>query len=109
MNVAGCGFVEVSFAFPGGGQGDAKSGGTYDYRGPKCIQALRDVILFAMGKIADNKGQEIQDLVGDVRVLASKVGLHGGSHGGNACGAVMGLYGRDFPTGVVRVDGESLR
>lgn len=81
MNVAGCGFVEVSFAFPSGGQGDAKSGGTYDYRGPRCIEALRDVILFVMGKIADKQGRKMQDLAGDVRVLTSNVGLHGGSQG----------------------------
>jgi len=97
LNVAGCGFVEVGFAFPGGGRDEARSGGTYDHRGSNCVQALRDVILFAMGKIADGQGRKIQDLVGDIRVLTSNVGLHGGSHGGNACGAVMGLYGQDFP------------
>lgn len=98
LNVAGCGFVEIGFAFPGGGRDESRSGGTYDHRGPNCVQALRDVILFAMGKIADDQGQKIQDLVGDIRVLTSNVGLHGGSHGGNACGAVMGLHGEDFPT-----------
>jgi len=97
MNVAGCGFVEMGFAFPSGGQGEARSGGTYDWRGPKCIQALRDVILFAMGKTADAQGRTLQDIVGDVHVLTSNVGVHGGSHGGNACGAVMGLHGQDFP------------
>jgi len=97
MNVAGCGFVEMGFAFPSGGQGDAKSGGTYDYRGPKSVEALRDVILFAMGKTADKQGRKIQELVGEVSVLTSNVGLHGGSHGGNACGAVMGLWGQQFP------------
>lgn len=98
MNVAGCGFIEIGFAFPGGGQDEARSGGTYDYRGPKCVKALRDVILFAMGEIADTRGRKIQDLVSDSPVLTSNVGLHGGSHGGNACGAVMGLHGQDFPT-----------
>lgn len=97
MNVAGCGFVEMGFAFPSGGQGQAKSGGTYDYRGPKSIEALRDVILFAMGKTADNQGRKIQELVGEIKVLTSNVGVHGGSHGGNACGAVMGLWGQLFP------------
>jgi len=97
LNVASCGFIEVYFAFPGGGQGQAQSGGTYDYRGPNCILALRDVILFAMGKIADKQGHKIQDLAGNIPVLTSNVGLHGGSHGGNACGAVMGLYGKEFP------------
>lgn len=97
MNVTGLGFVELSFAFPGGGQGVAQSGGVYDFRGPKCVEALRDVILFAMGKIADNRGRMLQELAGEVRVLASNVGLHGGSHGGNACGAAMGLWGKRFP------------
>jgi len=75
MNVAGCGFVEMGFAFPGGGQGEARSGGTYDYRGPKCIEALRDVILFAMGKIADKQGRKIQDIAGNIHVLTSNIGL----------------------------------
>ncbi len=97
MNVAGCGFVEMGFAFPSGGQGDAKSGGTYDFRGPKSVEALRDVILFALGRKADTQGQTIQDILGDTRVLTSNVGIHGGSHGGNACGAVMGLWGQQFP------------
>jgi len=97
MNVAGCGFIEMGFAFPSGGQGQAKSGGTYDYRGPKCIEALRDVILFAVGKTTDKQGRKIQELVGKVNVLTSNVGVHGGSHGGNACGAVMGLWGQQFP------------
>ena len=67
--------VDLGFAFPSGGQGEAKSGGTYDYRGPKCMEALRDVILFAMGKIADAQGQEIQDILGDIHVLTSNVGV----------------------------------
>lgn len=91
------GFVGVYFAFPGGGRGTERSGGTYDARGPNCMRALRDVILFSLGKIADNRGRKIQDLVGRVRVLTTNVGLVGLSHGGNACGAVMGLYGQDFP------------
>ena len=97
MNVAGCGFVEVSFAFPSGGQGEARSGGSYDYRGPKSVQALCDVILFVTGKIADKQGRTMQDAVGDVHVLTSNVGLYGRSHGGNSCGAVMGLHGAKFP------------
>ena len=96
MNVAGCGFIEVSFAFPGGGQGDASSGGMYDYRGSNCIEALRDVILFAVGKATDKQGRSIHELVGDVTVLTDNVGLFGGSHGGNACGAAMGLWGERF-------------
>ncbi len=97
LNMTGCGFVEVAFAFPGGGRGEARSGGTYDWRGPRCIEALRDVILFALGKTADKQGRTIQDLLGTTPVLTHNVGLFGGSHGGNACGAVMGLWGQQFP------------
>jgi len=97
MNVAGCGFVEMGFAFPSGGQDQARSGGTYDYRGPKSVEALRDVILFTIGKTADKQGRKIQDLVGEIKVLTSNVGVYGRSHGGNACGAVMGLWGQRFP------------
>jgi len=97
MNVADHGFIEISFAFPGGGRAEAASGGTYDYRGPKSIEALRDVILFALGKTADTKGQKLSELIKGIRALTSNVGLHGGSHGGNACGAAMGLWGHLFP------------
>ena len=59
---AGLGFVEIRFAFPGGGNGEAASGGTYDYRGPNCIRTLADVILFATGRLADKQGRGIGDL-----------------------------------------------
>jgi len=97
MNVAGHGFIDISFAFPGGGRAEAASGGTYDYRGPKSIEALRDVILFALGKTTDTQGRKLAQLTKGMRALPSNVGLHGGSHGGNACGAAMGLWGHLFP------------
>ena len=97
MNVAGCGFIEIGFAFPGGGRADERSGGRYDHRGPKSIEALRDVILFSMEKIADKEGRNLSDLVGDINVLTANVGLFGASHGGNACGAGMGLWGERLP------------
>ena len=43
----GLGFIEIHFAFPGGGQGEERSGGRYDFRGPNCVRALADVIRFA--------------------------------------------------------------
>ncbi len=96
LGVAGCGFVEVYFAFPGGGAGEGGSGGEYDCRGADSILALRDVIRFATGKTGDKQGRTIQNIVGNGSVLTANVGMVGSSHGGNACGAVMGLHGQDI-------------
>jgi hypothetical protein len=93
----GHGFVEIHFAFPGGGQGDERSGGTYDFRGPNCIRALADVIRFATGRIADREGRRIGELARGVRVLTNNVGIVGSSHGGNACGLAMARHGQEFP------------
>lgn len=92
----GLGFVEMHFAFPGGGQGEERSGGEYDFRGPKCIRALADVILFAKGRIADKDGRRITELNRSVAVLTNNCGIIGSSHGGNACGMAMALHGREF-------------
>lgn len=94
---AGLGFVEVRFAFPGGGRGEWTSGGTYDHRGPACIRALADVIAFACGKTADQQGRRITALVPGTTVLTSMVGIEGSSHGGNACGLAMATHGKEFP------------
>jgi hypothetical protein len=93
----GHGFVEIHFAFPGGGQGDERSGGTYDFRGPNCIRALADVIRFATGRMADKDGPLISELASEVKVLTNNVGIVGSSHGGNACGMAMALHGEEFP------------
>jgi len=93
----GLGFVEIFFGFPGGGEGEAASGGQYDFRGPNCTRALADVIRFATGRAADKQGRKIDDLVGGVKVLKSNLGLVGSSHGGNACGLVMARHGEEFP------------
>ena len=92
----GLGFLEIHFAFPGGGQGEERSGGEYDFRGPKCIRALADVILFATGRIADKDGRRITDLNRSVAVLTNNCGIIGSSHGGNACGMAMALHGPEF-------------
>jgi len=81
--------VEIRFAFPGGG--------AYDYRGPYCVRALADVILFATGRLADRQGLKIQELLTKTIVLTQNVGLVGSSHGGNACGLVMATHGEEFP------------
>lgn len=91
------GFVEIHFAFPGGGVGDERSGGMYDFRGSNCIRALADVIRFATGRIADKDGRRIGEVGGGVKVLTNNVGIVGSSHGGNACGMAMALHGEEFP------------
>jgi len=94
---AGLGFVEIRFAFPGGGRGEGASGGAYDYRGPNCIRALADVVRFATGRLADRQGRKIGDLLPKTTVLTRNVGLVGSSHGGNACGLAMATHGDEFP------------
>lgn len=91
------GFVEIHFAFPGGGQGGERSGGKYDFRGTNCIRALADVIRFATGRLADKRGRRIGDVVRGVTVLTRNVGIVGSSHGGNACGMALALHGAEFP------------
>ena len=93
---AGFGFIEIRFAFPGGGRDAAASGGTYDLRGPNCIRALADVIRFATGRLADRQGRRIGQLVPNVKPFFDNVGLVGSSHGGNACGLAMATHGEEF-------------
>jgi hypothetical protein len=94
---AGYGFVEIHFAFPGGGEGDERSGGSYDFRGPRSHRALADVIRFAMGRAPDKEGKRIGDRVIGMEVLVRNCGLLGMSHGGNACGLAMAMFGEEFP------------
>jgi hypothetical protein len=89
--------VEIRFAFPGGGRGEGRSGGTDDFRGPDCIRALADVIRFATGRLADQQGCKLPELVPRMPVLAHNVGVVGSSHGGNACAVVMATHGNEFP------------
>ena len=87
------GFIEVLFNFPGSGIGAARSGGTYDQRGPECLKALRDVALFAMNRKPDAEGKMLSDWTGGVLPLTSNVGLMGFSNGGNATISAAGVYG----------------
>lgn len=96
LNVADSGVAEVYYAAA------ERAGAAYDFGGPDWILRLRDVIHFALGRTADTTGQSIQDLsaqapTSGVRVLTSNVGIVGFSHGGNACGAAMGLHGKQVP------------
>jgi len=84
--------VRITFLFPGGCAGPICSDGAYDYRGARCIAALRDVTLYAGGALTDVTGHAIDDVV-VVPVLHDNVGLFGASNGGNIVAAVAAFYG----------------
>jgi hypothetical protein len=76
------GVVVVLGILPGGGDDYGHySTGTFDYRGPACKQAFRDMIRYAMGEIPDGEGHLITDRVPWAAV--DLVGVVGMSNGGN--------------------------
>ncbi len=87
--------VCITFVFPGATDpvSGLASDGTYDYRGEACIAALRDVILYAAGEIADDRGRTIDELL-PVPAVHDNIGLIGASNGGNLLPAVAALHGR---------------
>lgn len=95
MHAAQVGFVEVRLAFPGGGKAKFRSSGIYDYRGSESQTALKDVLLFAAGKIADTKGRFINDLL-PVKAATSNLGLVGWSNGGNIAMITLGKFAADL-------------
>ncbi len=90
-------FVIVTYIYPGGEDTWAgrSSDGVYDDRGENCILALKDVLLFASGELADIDGDLIDEVVG-VPVMTDNVGMIGVSNGGNIIVAVAALYGEYF-------------
>ncbi|MBU1683523.1 hypothetical protein KJ742_06305, partial [Patescibacteria group bacterium] len=88
--------IVVSMIFPGGT--DDKEGrfsdGTYDYRGVKSVEALKDVILFAAGKKMDKQGKYITDYAPDA--LTDNIGFIGFSFGGNIGVAVAAIEGDEI-------------
>ena len=95
MHAAQMGFAEVRFAFPGGGRGKFVSSGIYDYRGAGCQKALRDVLLFAAGRMLDSEGKKIGELV-PVKLSTDNVGIVGWSNGGNIALVTMNKYAADL-------------
>ena len=89
--------IYVTYLWPG--KTDARTGitsdGTYDYGGPDCLTALRDVIRFATGEIADVEGRSLSDLVG-IPVLYEVTGLYAFSHSGIAATNALALHGADL-------------
>ncbi|KAA0003384.1 MAG: hypothetical protein FE048_01625 [Thermoplasmata archaeon] len=85
--------VTIYFIFPGGNdpQSGRSSDGVYDHRGLNCILALRDVILYAAGKITDSLGRTIDEIL-PIPILHNNIGLLGVSNGGNIVVAVAALH-----------------
>jgi len=91
---AGNDFILILFLFPGGEDPTHGrfSDGVYDNRGADSILALRDVILFAAGRLADDRNRTIDDIVA-TPVMHDNIGLVGKSNSGNILSAVATLHG----------------
>ena len=85
------GIVWVNFLFPGGRYEDYTSGGTFDYNGPCCHEALYSVLMYVQGKLTNTAGKKITDYV-SYPLLLDEVGLIGNSNGGNMVGQVLAKY-----------------
>ena len=90
------GFVELRFAFPGGGKPGFASSGIYDNRGVKSQEALRDIFRFAAGELEDHQGKKISDLL-PVSVYNSTVGAVGWSNGANVLLATLSKHASELP------------
>jgi len=89
------GFLYITFVFPGGSQGGFLSDGSYDNRGQACIDALRDVILFATNQKTDDAGKTVQDIC-EADILTDNVGLLGSGNGAPICFITAKQYGAQF-------------
>jgi hypothetical protein len=88
------GLIQVSFLWPGvvDEEFDLSSEGEYDYGGEIAIQALRDVLNFATGRLTNVDGRLITTLL-PVKPLVDEVGIFSYAHTGIATTNVLGLYG----------------
>lgn len=96
IHAAQQGFIELRFAFPGGGKPGFASSGIYDNRGAKSQEALRDVMKFAAGVIDDYQGKKISDLL-PVTVYNKTIGTIGWSNGGNILIVTLAKHASELP------------
>lgn len=90
------GMISVTLMFPGRSDGaGAASAGTDDYGGTDSMLALRDVILFALGKKANADGHALAD-VSAIPPLPTNVGLYAFSHPGIIATATLATYASDL-------------
>jgi len=92
------GVIYITYLWPG--KADARTGqsssGNFDYGGPHCLAALRDVIRFATGMSPNISGQYLHDIV-DTAPLYDVSGLYAFSHSGIAATNVLTLHGEALP------------
>ena len=89
------GFIEISYYMPGSGPPEEGSDGVFDNRGQLCIDALRDVIRYALGELKDSEGWTLQELTA-ANVLYDNVGVLPSSNGGPLTVVTMAQYGEQF-------------
>ena len=94
---AAIGMVSINFIMPGGEQDGRRSGGVFDYRGPRCMAALADLVAFARGDTVGTRDDDTEVFLDDLLgypSLDDQIGLVGSSNGGNL--AVVSLDGADL-------------
>ena len=90
------GLIHISYLWPGvTSSSGAASDGAQDYGGENSIQALRDVILFALGERPNYEGFFLDELI-EPSPLFDNVGLYAFSHPGLAAVNVLALYGEEI-------------
>ncbi len=89
------GFIQISYLWPGKGDlSGVESEGIFDYGGENCLQALKDVTLFTLGKKEDIYGNNINDFGMDV--LTNNIGLYAFSHPGIATVNTLSIYNNEL-------------
>lgn len=88
------GLIQVAYLWPGtqSASTGAASEGTYDYGGEIGIAALREVLRYATGAVADRDGHTLAERSA-ITPLYDNVGLYAFSHPGIAAVNVLALYG----------------
>jgi len=96
-DVATHGFIKLTVLLPGGTAMDgSSSGGDYDYRGSNCVAAIRDVLRYAAGELADSDGETLVERL--PFALTDEIGLYGGSNGGNLAIVALAEHGAAIPS-----------
>ncbi|MEW5826251.1 MAG: hypothetical protein AB1778_05410 [Candidatus Bipolaricaulota bacterium] len=102
------GAVHVTLLWPG--RHDPASGveseGIDDYGGPNALAALRQVIRFAAGEVADVCGSKVDEVTG-LPIATSNVGLYAFSHPGIPMTRVMVSHGQSLGAVSYLVGGEN--
>jgi hypothetical protein len=90
------GLIHVTAMYPGCTDvvGTA-SGGTYDYGGTNCTEALRAVAKFASGVKPDFNGNYLHELI-ETKPMYNNFGLYAASHPGLAAANLMFFFGSEL-------------